>query len=125
MLTFQERLHIHKSPPQYFLILRPEHERLGIIWHRRWDIEKGWEIDRIGDDVRIIGALGREEVLKNPMCFGTDKKLATFTKMKLNSEIVKAEEPEYYYPHWAEEYERTHRPDAYRRFNMRKEPDYE
>jgi hypothetical protein len=55
--------------------------------------------------------MGREEVLHNCLCFGTDRRKCSRMKSKLNSEIVRSEEPVLWNrsPSWQRAYSDTHR----------------
>lgn len=93
---------------QYYLILYPRHEVCGRTFNRRWIEVAGFEQYRFFGDVFITTPISPiPNQLHQPLCFDRDKKKCLFEKDRLNSEIVKAEEPDIW-PCWAETYNRTH-----------------
>ncbi len=93
---------------QYYLVLYPKHEVRGRVFNRRWIEVVGFEEYRFFSDVFITTPMSAiPEQLHAPICFGGDKARCLCEKDKLNSEIVKAEEPDIW-GLWAETYKRTH-----------------
>lgn len=95
---------------QYFLVLYPKHEVCGHVFNRRWIEVAGFEVYKFFSDVVITTPMSAiPEQLHSPICFGNDKARCLFEKAKLNSEIVKAEEPDIWGGGWSETYKRTHK----------------
>ena len=106
---------ITSQPVQYFLEKR---ELISVFANEgdpdhihRYIEHKGWLVSAFFNDVTIINSMGREEVLHNCLCFGTDRRKCMRMKSKLNSEIVRSEEPMLWKrsPSWQRAYGDTHR----------------
>lgn len=106
---------ITSQPVQYFLEKR---ELISVFVNdkdpdhiHRWIEHKGWLVSAFFNDVTIINCMGRQETLHNCLCFGTDRRKCMRTKSRLNSEIVRQEEPELWRtnPNWQKAYSETHR----------------
>lgn len=74
----------------------------------RWIEYVGWEVDRFFSIVYILSPLGGIIELVNPLCFGLNRRKCMDEKERLNSEIVKDNEPENWIATWKEAYARTH-----------------
>ena len=90
---------------EYFLALRT----LGNDC-RRWIEYIGWEVDQDDTGVYITTPINPISVrLEGVLCFGNNKLICLRKKDKLNSEIVRNEEPETFrLPTWQEAYRKTH-----------------
>lgn len=90
---------------EYFLVLRTLYNGC-----RRWIECIGWEVDRDDTSLYIITPINpTPEKLEGALCFGHNKKLCLREKDRLNSEIVRDEEPaNFLLPTWQEAYRRTH-----------------
>ena len=106
---------ITSQPVQYFLEKR---ELISVFMMdgdpdhiHRWIERKGWLVSAFFNDVTIINSMGREEVLHNCLCFGTDRRKCMRMKSRLNSEIVRSDEPVLWRtsPGWQQAYSNTHR----------------
>lgn len=91
---------------EYFLVLRTLDNGC-----RRWIEHVGWEVDRNDTSVYITTPINpTPERLEGALCFGNYKHICLWEKDRLNSEIVRDEEPEtFQLPTWQESYKRTHK----------------
>lgn len=90
---------------EYFLVLRTLDNGC-----RRWIEYIGWEVDRDDTGVYITTPINpTPKRLEGSRCFGNYKHICLREKDRLNSEIVRDEEPETFkLPTWQELYKRTH-----------------
>ena len=90
---------------KYFL----HFERLSFFTVMRWIEYTGWIIAEPSDDIIIITTpMGGQIRLRNALQF-EKRKECMFMKDKLNSEIVKENEPENWIHTWRKTYEKTHK----------------
>ncbi len=96
---------------QYFLQLEKTKRWLDGSTYRRWIEWKGFMIDKFFDCITIITLLDPEPRELHPAIGPLTHAEMLRLKPKLNSEIVKAEEPDLYAnsPAWQEAYKKTHR----------------
>lgn len=105
---------ITSQSPQYFLekrkLIDPYVEDGGPECIYRYIEHQGWLVSQFFDVVTIINSMGREEVLHNCLCFGNDRHRCMRMKNKLNSEIVRSQEPMLWNssPSWQRAYNDTH-----------------
>ena len=99
------RIHKVRKELEYFLVLKT----LG-NGCRRWIEHVGWEVGRDDTGIYITTPIDpTPKYLKDALCFGNLKRLYLWEKDRLNSEIVRDEEPEtFLLPTWQEAYRRTH-----------------
>ncbi len=79
------------------------------VW--RWIEYRGWETGRTQTRISICSPMGGTEEfdLAVTRCYGQDIKRCKFDRQKMNSEIVKRDEPNtFLYPSWQVAYWRTH-----------------
>lgn len=94
---------------EYFLVERPAHTVCTAFFNRRYIEIEGFKLYDFFNDVVITTPISPiPEQLHNPICFGNDRKLCMREKLRLNSEIVKNEEPEIFSGLWEEAYNQTH-----------------
>lgn len=99
------RIHEVRKDMEYFLVL----EVLG-NGCRRWIEHVGREVGRDDTGIYIVTPISpAPRYLEGALCFGHNKGLCLWEKNRLNSEIVRNEEPEtFLFPTWQEAYRKTH-----------------
>ena len=100
------RIHKVRKELEYFLVLRTLASAC-----RRWIEYVGWEVGRDDTGIYITTPISPEpKYLEGALCFGNYKHLCLWEKDRLNSEIVREEEPEtFQLPTWQETYRKTHK----------------
>ena len=99
------RIHKVRKKLEYFLVLRTLDNGC-----RRWIEHVGWEVDRDDTGIYITTPIDPTlKYLKDALCLGNLKRLCLWEKDRLNSEIVRDEEPKtFLLPTWQEAYRSTH-----------------
>lgn len=95
-----------KNQPINFLSL----EWLPTAYCLRWIENRGWIVSQDDVSITVLSPLGSNDRFeqKKVRLYGDDRKRMMFDKDRLNSEIVKEQEPDIFHL-WEEVYDQTHK----------------